>query len=55
MNGKLRGKVQGHPDAAQKEIQDLALQDEKISKFIKGEIVKVIFVPKKLINFVVKA
>lgn len=54
VNGKLRGNIQASPDIAQGELEALAKADEKVKSFITGQIVKVIYVPKKLINFVVK-
>ena len=54
VNGKLRGTVQASTTASQDEVRKLALQNEKVSSYVKGEIVKEIFVPKKLYNFVVK-
>jgi len=54
VNGKLRATIEASPDAHQEEIQKMALEDQRVSKFITGEIKKVIFVPKKLISFVVK-
>lgn len=55
VNGKLRGTIESSPAATQEEVRKMALEDEKISKFVSGEIKKIIFVPKKLLNFVVKA
>lgn len=54
VNGKLRTTIEASPDTTQEEIEKLALEDPKVAKFISGEIKKVIFVPKKLISFVVK-
>ncbi len=53
VNGKLRANLTVFIDATQDEVQKLALGNENVSKFVKGEIKKVIFVPKRLINFVV--
>ncbi len=53
VNGKLRANLTVSLDVGQDEIQRLALENENVSKFVKGEIKKVIFVPKRLINFVV--
>ena len=55
MNGKLRGVVMAEKDSSKEQVADLALGDENIKKHIEGkEIVKTIFVPNKIINFVVK-
>jgi len=54
VNGKLRGTIEASVDIEKEELRKLALEDEKVSKHVKGEILKVIFVPKKLMNFVVK-
>lgn len=54
INGKLRGTVKASPNAAQADIRKLALESSKISGYLTGEIVKEIFVPKKLYNFVIK-
>jgi leucyl-tRNA synthetase len=54
VNGKLRGKLAVSPGADQESVTGLATQIENVSKFVEGkEIRKVIFVPDKLINFVV--
>jgi len=54
VNGKLRSKLEISPDLSREKVKELALQDEKIQKYIKGkEIKKIIIVPKKLINLVV--
>jgi leucyl-tRNA synthetase len=55
VNGKLRGKVVVPADASQKLVQERALAEEKVKAAIAGKkIVKVIFVPAKLLNLVVK-
>ncbi|MGN7612159.1 leucine--tRNA ligase [Magnetococcales bacterium HHB-1] len=53
VNGKLRGKLQVSPDADKKEIEDLAKNSEKVMPHLEGKTIrKVIFVPKRLVNFV---
>ncbi len=54
VNGKLRSRIHVSPSAGQEEIKEIALQDERIRKFV-GEkpIKKVIVVPKRLVNIVV--
>lgn len=55
INGKIRDKVVISPDATQDEMQEIALSNEKIKALIEGkQVVKVIAIPKKLINIVVK-
>ena len=55
VNGKLRAKLMVPLNSDNEAVQDLTLSDEKIEKFTKGkQIIKVIVVPNKLINIVVK-
>ncbi|RKX70044.1 leucine--tRNA ligase [candidate division WOR-3 bacterium] len=55
INGRLRGKVEARKGADEETIRNLALKDPKVKRFITGkEIVKTIFVPDKLINFVLR-
>jgi leucyl-tRNA synthetase len=55
VNGKLRSKVIVAPDIAEAELRALVLADSKVQSFIDGhEIVKVIVVPQRLVNVVVK-
>jgi leucyl-tRNA synthetase len=55
VNGKLRGKVLVPAEASQELVQERALADEKVKAAIGGkQIVKVIFVPGKLLNLVVR-
>lgn len=55
VSSKIRAKLKVRFDAEQQEIEPLALADENVQKFINGkEIVKVVFVKNKLINFIVK-
>ena len=55
VNGKLRDTVLVSAEAGEEEIKAKALASEKIKSFISGkEVVKIISVPKKLINLVVK-
>jgi len=56
VNGKLRDQmvIQSSKSKVQNEVEALALASEKVQKFIEGrEIKKTIFVPGKLINFVI--
>ena len=55
VNGKLRDTIIISADASEEEIKAKALASEKVRSFTSGkQIVKVISVPKKLINLVVK-
>jgi leucyl-tRNA synthetase len=55
VNGKLRGRVVVQADASQEVVVERALADEKMKSAIAGkQIVKTIFVPGKLLNFVVR-
>lgn len=55
INGKVRDKIEVAEDLSQDEMKEIALNAEKAKEFISGkEIVKVIVVPKKLVNIVVK-
>jgi leucyl-tRNA synthetase len=53
--GKLRGQVQVVPGTAQDGVVTAAKVEPNVAKHLEGKtIVKVVFVPGKLINFVVK-
>ncbi|MGM9944524.1 MAG: leucine--tRNA ligase [Lysinibacillus sp.] len=53
--GKVRAKVMVAKDASKEELEAAALADEKVQEFIAGKtIVKVIVIPGKLVNIVVK-
>ena len=55
VNGKLRGKISLPKEHTKEEALSLAKDEEKVKKYLaEGEIIKEIFVPNKLINFVVK-
>ena len=55
VNGKVRGKMMVATDTAKEEMEELAQQLDNVNKFIEGkEIIKIIVVPKKLVNIVVK-
>ena len=55
VNGKLRGTVMIASDAEKDDVIAIAKSDSKIADFISGkDIVKEIYVPKKLVNIVVK-
>ena len=55
VNGKLRDKLQVATDTPKDELEKLATADEKVQKFIDGKnVVKVIVIPNKIVNIVVK-
>jgi len=55
VNGKLRGRVRVAVDATEEEIRARALAGEKIAPHLSGkQIIKIIVVPQKLVNIVVK-
>jgi leucyl-tRNA synthetase len=55
INGKLRSRVLAAPETPQDELQTMALADEKVKEHTDGrQIVKVIVVPNRLVNIVVK-
>jgi leucyl-tRNA synthetase len=55
VNGKLRGRIWMPFGASQEDLEAQALADEKVRQFISGkQVVKVISVPDKLVNVVVK-
>ena len=55
VNGKLRATLEVELDITQGEILALAKADENVAKNLVGTIVKEIYVPGKIVNFVVKA
>lgn len=55
INGKVRDKIDVSESLSEDEMKAIALQSEKTKEFTDGkEIVKIIVVPKKLVNIVVK-
>jgi leucyl-tRNA synthetase len=55
VNGKLRSRVLASPDVTEEELKAAALADERIAALIDGrQIVKVIVVPQRLVNVVVR-
>ena len=55
VNGKIRGKIEVTTDTTEEEMVELAKSVDNVKAFIDNkEIVKVITVPKKLVNIVVK-
>ena len=55
VNGKVRGKIEVDTNTKEEEMKKLSLEIENVKVFTEGkEIVKMIVVPKKLVNIVVK-
>lgn len=55
VNGKVRNKINAPVGIDQEAMKDIALNDEKIKEFIEDkDVVKVIAIPSKLVNIVVK-
>ncbi len=55
VNGKLRDRIQAPADAPREELERLAREQPKIQAHLNGhEVVKVVVVPAKLVNFVVR-
>ncbi|HVF27892.1 MAG TPA: leucine--tRNA ligase, partial [Pyrinomonadaceae bacterium] len=55
INGKLRGRIRATRDTAEDELRAAALADERVRAWTEGhDIVKVIVVPQRLVNIVVR-
>jgi leucyl-tRNA synthetase len=55
VNGKLRSRVIVSPDVSEENLRAMALADAKVQSFIDGhQVVKVIVVPQRLVNVVIK-
>ena len=55
VNGKVRGKIEVSMETSKDEMETLAKDLENVKKYIENkEIVKIITVPKKLVNIVIK-
>ncbi len=55
INGKIKSKINVSADIDKAALEKTALEDEKIAEYIAGkELVKVIVVPKRMVNIVVK-
>lgn len=53
INGKVRGKLDFPATTSEKEMEEIILKDEKVKQYIKGDIKKTIWVPKKLVNIII--
>ena len=55
VNGKLRGTIKVNKDEEKDKVEELAKNEENVKKHIEGkEIVKVIIVPNRIVNIVIK-
>lgn len=55
VNGKLRSVIRVAIDITQEALRDAAMADEKVNHFVEGkQVFKVIIVPDKLVNLLVK-
>jgi len=55
VNGKVRGKIEVSMETSKEEMENLSKELDNVKKYIEGkEIVKIITVPKKLVNIVIK-
>ena len=54
VNGKIRGVIKVAVDINEKDIVEVAKNNEDISKHLAGNIVKTIYIPKKILNIIVK-
>jgi leucyl-tRNA synthetase len=54
INGKMRGVVKVASTASENDILEAVKSTEDIAKHITGNIVKVIYVPKKILNIISK-
>jgi leucyl-tRNA synthetase len=55
VNGKVRGSIIVPADAGEQKIKDTAMEEPNVKRYLEGKVVvKVIIVPKKMVNIVVK-
>jgi leucyl-tRNA synthetase len=54
INGKLRERLNLPKDKSKEEVFDIARQQVRVKKYLTKDIVKMVFVPNKLLNIVVK-
>lgn len=56
VNGKLRSRIMASPEASNEDLETMAFTDAKVREYTDGkDVVKVIVVPARLVNIVVKA
>lgn len=54
VNGKIRDSLEVEANITKEEALEQAKNSEKVAKYLNGDLVKEIYVPKKLVSFVVK-
>lgn len=55
VNGKLRGTINIKPNSVENDVKEAAQKEENVVKYIGGkEIIKIIYVPNRIINIVIK-
>lgn len=54
INGKMRGSISVHPDETEEAVLTQVRTKAEVQKYLEGEIVKVIYVPGRIINLIVK-
>lgn len=54
VNGKLRGRYHLPVTTTQETVLEMARKDAAVEKYLQGEIIKMVFVPGKLLNIVIK-
>ena len=54
VNGKMRGTIKVPVDITEEAVVEAAKNSEEISKHLAGNIVKTIYVPKKILNIIIK-
>ena len=53
VNGKRRGEIKISIDATEEEVKDLAIKNPEVSKWLEGDIKKVVYVKGRILNFIV--
>ena len=55
LNGRLRARLTVPADISEQDAKDLATADENVQRFVEGkQIVKLIYVPGRLVNIVMR-
>ena len=55
INGKLRSRIMASPETANEDLEKMAFADARVHEYVDGkQVVKVIVVPKRLVNIVVR-
>ncbi len=55
INGKLRAKLIASPETSKDDLEEMALDDAKVKEYTNGkQIIKIIVVPSRLVNIVIK-